>query len=80
MSDKERQTFCHCFGCDNPIYVGDYCHSITYSHEKIGSIMSVTPTYAEGLGTWCSECFNKMLSKGECSLSLEYVQSNTTGN
>lgn len=77
MSDKEKQTFCHCFDCDKPIFVGDSCHSITYSLDKIDSIMSVSPSNAEGLGTWCSKCFSKILKKGECTISLEHVTSSS---
>lgn len=76
MTQAKKETFCHCFGCDKPILVGDSCHSITYSYDKIDSSMIVTPTNAQGLGSWCSPCFSKMIEQGEEQLSLEILAPN----
>lgn len=76
MTETKKETFCHCFGCDQPILVGDSCHSITYSYDHIDSIMSVTPTNAQGLGSWCSACFHKMIKQGSEQLSLEILAPN----
>jgi len=43
MTEPNKETFCNCFGCERPIYVGDKVHSLTYAFEKIEAINIVAP-------------------------------------
>tara|TARA_R110002167_G_scaffold137654_1_gene324737 strand:+ start:34744 stop:34989 length:246 start_codon:yes stop_codon:yes gene_type:complete len=71
MNNTDEEIFCLCFRCDKPIKVGDKVHSICYSYEKIESSVFIAPIYAEGLGTWCSDCFTEIVKKEKGELSIE---------
>lgn len=71
MTELNQEIFCHCFGCERPIKVGERVHSITYTRETIVSSNAVQPDYGEGLGTWCSPCFSELLKKGSCDVAVD---------
>lgn len=56
---KESTVFCHCHECEQPIYVGDIMHSVTYSQDVAMAQYSVQPLQANSLGIWCKTCFPK---------------------
>ena len=74
MTESNKEIFCNCFGCERSIYVGDKVHSLTYSFEKIEASNIVAPLYAEGLGTWCSDCFSKLKQDKNYQVPWEYIQ------
>lgn len=75
MKESNQETFCHCFGCDRAIKVGERVHSISYTRETIVSSNAVQPDYGEGLGTWCTPCFSELLRKGSCDVAVEHFTS-----
>jgi hypothetical protein len=75
MTEPNKETFCNCFGCERPIYVGDKVHSLTYAYEEIEASNIVAPLYAEGLGTWCDDCFSKLRKDKTYQVPWEYIQS-----
>jgi len=73
MTEQKEDIFCSCFGCERPILVGDKVHSLTYTFEKIETTHLVNPIYAEGLGTWCDDCFEKLKKDKTYQVPWEYV-------
>tara|TARA_R110002167_G_C12705114_1_gene654277 strand:- start:13149 stop:13385 length:237 start_codon:yes stop_codon:yes gene_type:complete len=77
MTNTSEQTFCNCFGCDRGILVGEKVHSLTYTYEKISTPNMVSPIYAEGLGTWCDDCFSKLKKDKNYQVPWEHIPDQT---
>ena len=57
---KEDGLFCYCWTCEKPIYNGEKMLSLTLSAD-ISEGVVVSPQYAEGVATWCTDCTEKAL-------------------
>ena len=77
MTNTNEQTFCNCFGCDRGILVGEKVHSLTYTYEEISTLNMVSPIYAEGLGTWCDNCFSKLKKDKNYQVPFEHIPDQT---
>lgn len=58
-----EETFCLCWKCDAPIYVGDNCVSVTASYDLVESAVVVQPLQAESLALYCMFCAPRRLNR-----------------